>query len=139
MAVLGGHHYEDADYVVAHLWAGEVPQVAAALETVDENWMRQRYDRIDPTDYQGLLSGEDFTYTWGWFKQVRDFYRQAAAANRAVIFTVDQQPCRISPCTAAWEHVQRARNLDILICRSCAAPGIVVTLGSCFSAPRAAL
>jgi hypothetical protein len=29
-------------------------------------------------------------YTWHWFEQVRDFYRKAAAANRAVIFTVDQ-------------------------------------------------
>jgi len=86
----GGHHHEGDDYIVAHLRAGEVAQVAAALDAVDENRMRQRYDRIDPTDYQGLLSDEDFGYTWYWFQQVRDFYRQAAAANRAVIFTVDQ-------------------------------------------------
>jgi hypothetical protein len=52
--------------------------------------MRQRYDRIDPTDYQGFLSDEDFDYTWYWFEQVRDFYRRAAAAHRAAIFTVDQ-------------------------------------------------
>jgi hypothetical protein len=91
MAVLGGgHHYEGEEYVVAHLRADEVAQVAAALETVDETWMRQRYDRIDPTDYQGLLSDDDFDYTWYWFGQVRDFYRTAAAASRAVIFTVDQ-------------------------------------------------
>ena len=91
MAVLGGgHHFEGDDYIVARLRAGEVAQVAAALETVDETWMRQRYDCIDPTDYQGLLSDEDFEYTWSWFTQVRDFYRQAAAANCAVIFTVDQ-------------------------------------------------
>lgn len=91
MAVLGGgHHYEGDDYVVAHLRAGEVAQVAAALEAVDESWMRQRYDRIDPADYQSLLSDEDFGYTWYWFTRMRDFYRQAAAANRAVIFTVDQ-------------------------------------------------
>lgn len=91
MAVLGGgHHHEGDDYIVAHLRAGEVVQVAAALDTVDENWMRQRYDRIDPADYQGVLGDEDFAYTWSWFKQLCDFYRQAAAANRAVIFTVDQ-------------------------------------------------
>jgi hypothetical protein len=91
MAVLGGgHHYEGEDYVVAHLRAYEVVQVAEALATVEETWMRQRYDRIDPTDYQGFLNDEDFDYTWYWFGQVRDFYRRAAAANRAVIFTVDQ-------------------------------------------------
>jgi hypothetical protein len=39
--------------------------------------MRQRYDRIDPAGYQRVT-------------KVRDFYRKAAAAGRAVIFTVDQ-------------------------------------------------
>ena len=91
LAVLGGgHHYQGADYIVAHLRAHEVTQVAAALETVDEAWIRERYDRIDPADYQGFLSDEDFDYTWGWFEEVRDFYGRAAAASRAVIFTVDQ-------------------------------------------------
>ncbi|GGN58871.1 hypothetical protein GCM10010112_13080 [Actinoplanes lobatus] len=91
MAVLGGgHHHEGDEYVVAHLRAGEAAQVADALKTVDQSWMRQRYDRIDPGDYQGVLGDEDFDYTWYWFTRVRDFYREAAAANRAVIFTVDQ-------------------------------------------------
>jgi hypothetical protein len=91
MAVLGGgHRHKSDDYVVAHVLVNEVVQVAAALEAVDEVWMRQCYDRIDPADYQGLLSDEDFEYTWYWFTQVRDFYRKAAAARRAVIFTVDQ-------------------------------------------------
>ncbi|MET7403437.1 YfbM family protein [Dactylosporangium sp. NPDC005572] len=91
MTVLGvGNHHEGDDYVVTHVPANEVVQVAAALEAVDEAWMRQRYDRIDPTDYQGELSDEDFEYTWYWFTQVRDFYRKTAAAGRAVIFTVDQ-------------------------------------------------
>jgi len=70
--------------------AAEVVQVASALETVDETWMRQRYDRIDPTNYQGFLDDEDFEYTWYWFTQVREFYRQAAEAHRPDIFTVDQ-------------------------------------------------
>jgi hypothetical protein len=91
MAVLGGgHHYEGEDYVVAHLRAHEVVQVAEALETVNKTWMRQRYDQIDPADYQGFLSDEDFDYTWYYFEEVRAFYRQAAAAKRPVIFTVDQ-------------------------------------------------
>ena len=91
MAVLGGgHHHEGEDYIVAHLRADEVVRVAAALETVDQSWMRQRYDRIDADSYQGFISEEDFEYTWYWFEQVRDFYRRAADLNRAVVFTVDQ-------------------------------------------------
>lgn len=91
MAVLGGgHHHEGEDYIVAHLRADEVAQVAAALKNVDQVWMRGRYDRIDAVDYQGVLGDEDFEYTWYWFTQVRDFYVAAAAAGRAVVFTVDQ-------------------------------------------------
>lgn len=91
MAVLGGgHHHEGDEYVVAHLRAHEVTSVAAALETVTQEWMRERYDRIDPSEYQGVLSDDDFDYTWYWFGEVREFYRRAAADNRPVIFTVDQ-------------------------------------------------
>ncbi len=91
MTVLGGgHHYEGDDYVVAHVRSGDVAHVAEALEAVERDWMRRRYDQIDPVDYQGVLSDEDFDYTWYWFTRVRDFYRKAAAAHRAVIFTVDQ-------------------------------------------------
>jgi hypothetical protein len=91
MAVLGGgNHYEGEEYVVVHVRPHEVAEMAAALETVSEAWLREQYDRIDPSDYQGSLDGEDFAYTWYWFLQVRDFYRRAATAGRAVIFTVDQ-------------------------------------------------
>ncbi|GIJ48998.1 hypothetical protein Val02_58840 [Virgisporangium aliadipatigenens] len=86
----GGHHYEGEEYVVAHVLAADVVAVAAALDTVDEAWMRERYDRIDPEDYQGELGDEDFEYIWYWFGEVREFYKRAAGAGRAVIFTVDQ-------------------------------------------------
>jgi hypothetical protein len=56
MVVLGGGHHHEG-------------------ETVNETWMRGRYDRIDPSDYRGFLSDEDFDYIWYWFEQVRDFYR----------------------------------------------------------------
>jgi hypothetical protein len=91
LAVLGGgHHYEGEEYVVAHVLAGQVPGVAEALGGVDEGWLRGRYDAIDPGDYQGTLSDEDFEYTWHYLGEIRDFYRKAAAAGRSVIFTVDQ-------------------------------------------------
>jgi hypothetical protein len=91
MAVLGGgHHYEGEEYVVAHVRPQEVAEVAKALETVTEAWLRERYDGIDPADYQGELDDEDFEYTWYYFEQMREFYRRAATGGRAVIFTVDQ-------------------------------------------------
>jgi hypothetical protein len=90
-AVLGGgHHHEGGEYIVAHVLAGEVPAVAAALDAIDETWLRERYDLIDPADYQGVLDEEDFEYTWDYLQDVRQFYRRAAAAGRSVIFTVDQ-------------------------------------------------
>ncbi|MFF5081496.1 DUF1877 family protein [Actinoplanes sp. NPDC000266] len=86
----GGHHHEGEDYIVAHVLADQVPAVAAALETVSEAWLRERYDRIDAGDYQGVLGDEDFQYTWQYLTEVRDFYKRAAGAGRSVIFTVDQ-------------------------------------------------
>jgi hypothetical protein len=91
LAILGGgHHYEGEEYVVAHVKAADVPRVAGALLTVERYWLRKRYDAIDPDDYQGVKENEDFEYTWAYFKEAREFYQRAAAAGRAVIFTVDQ-------------------------------------------------
>lgn len=91
LAVLGGgHHYEGDDYVVAHVVAADVVAVAEALDSVGEAWLRERYDAIDPADYQGVLDDEDFEYTWHYLQDVREFYQRAAAAGRSVVFTVDQ-------------------------------------------------
>jgi hypothetical protein len=86
----GGHHYEGDEYLVAHVVADRVAEVAAALERVDETWLRERYDAIDPDDYQGVLGDEDFQYTWTYLRDVRAFYQRAAKAGRSVVFTVDQ-------------------------------------------------
>ncbi|GAA0496556.1 hypothetical protein Ade02nite_16980 [Paractinoplanes deccanensis] len=86
----GGHHHKSEDYIVAHVLAGQVPAVAAALEGVGRQWLRERYDRIDPGDYQGVLDDDDFEYTWYYLTEVRDFYKRAAVAGRSVVFTVDQ-------------------------------------------------
>jgi hypothetical protein len=40
------------------------------------------------------LSDDDFEYTWSWFRHLRDFFQKAAAANRAMLFKVDQGACR---------------------------------------------
>ncbi|MEV4140067.1 YfbM family protein [Dactylosporangium sp. NPDC049742] len=91
LTVLGGrHHHEGEEYVVAHVLAADVAQIAEALRTVDETWLRDRYHRIDPDDYQGVLDDDDSEYTWSYLQDVRDFYQRAAVAGRSVIFTVDQ-------------------------------------------------
>jgi Domain of unknown function (DUF1877) len=69
----------------------EVKDVSAAIEPLTEEWMRERYfSMLEPDSYDGEAGEEGFTYAWGWFKDVRDLYRKAAASGRAVIFTVDQ-------------------------------------------------
>jgi Domain of unknown function (DUF1877) len=89
--ILGGEDiYQGEDYIVTLTEAHEVPAVAAALQQVAEADMRQAYDRLDPADYGSEWSEEDFEYTWSWFQEVRDLWSRAAAAGRAVIFTVDQ-------------------------------------------------
>jgi len=90
-AVLGGAQiYEGEDYVVALVRAEQVPEVAAALAPIDERWLRQRYDSLEFPDYQGFRDDEDFTYTWEDSQGLGEFFQTAAAAGRAVIFTVDQ-------------------------------------------------
>ena len=77
-------------YTVSFVSARQVPDVAEALEKISKRWMRKRYALLDPEEYNEVEMGEeDFLYTWENFLDVRRFYRKAAEAGRAVIFTVD--------------------------------------------------
>jgi hypothetical protein len=89
--VCGGRQlHRGRDYTVSFVSARQVKEVAAALAKVTRAWMRRRYDRIDPGEYDEVEMGdEDFAYTWENFLDVRRFYKKAAGAGRAVIFTVD--------------------------------------------------
>ena len=78
------------DYTVSFVSRPQVKDVAAALAKVTKAWLRKRYDKIDPDDYDEVEMGdEDFRYTWDNFLAVRRFYKKAAEVGRAVIFTVD--------------------------------------------------
>lgn len=77
----------DADYTASFVSAERVRDVVAALEPVTKAWLRERYDRLDPREYE--TSDEDFAYTWPWFEAIRALFRLAAAEGRAVLFTVD--------------------------------------------------
>ena len=78
------------DYTASFVSARQVKDVAAALAKITTGWMRKRYSQIDPEDYDEVeLGDEDFAYTWDAFLAVRRFFKKAAEARRAVIFTVD--------------------------------------------------
>ena len=89
--VCGGRQlFRGRDYTVSFVSAAQVKDVAAALARITRAWMRKRYDLIDPEDYDEVEMGdEDFGYTWENFLDLRRFYKKAAEAGRAVIFTVD--------------------------------------------------
>jgi hypothetical protein len=87
-AVLGGEPLDAGDDFTACL--ARPPQVAAAsaaLATLDESWLRARYDRL-PRTY-GARSDEDFAYLWTNFVGSRRFLARAARAGRATLFTTD--------------------------------------------------
>ncbi|MFF0390288.1 YfbM family protein [Kitasatospora sp. NPDC004615] len=89
--VLGGRLLlEDDDYVACYVDPAQVRAVAAALEQVDEEWLRGRYAELEFEDYEGARGEEDLEYTVCFLPGVREFYRRAAKEGRAVVFTVDQ-------------------------------------------------
>lgn len=90
--ILGGAPLIEGDYpyIISFKRAEEVQAIANALDGVTKDAMRASHDAIDPVDYGSDLGDDHWDYTWHWFEQVRDFYKRAAAANRAVIFTADQ-------------------------------------------------
>ena len=89
--ICGGRQlYRGRDYTVSYVTVPKVKDVAEALTRVTKAWMRRRYDRLDPEEYDEVEIGdEDFDYTWENFLAIRRFYKKAAEAGRAVIFTVD--------------------------------------------------
>jgi len=79
------------DYLINLLDPNEVAEVAAAVAAIDRDALRRGYDAIDPESYYYLVrSDSDFEYTWTNFVGLRDFFRKAADAGRAVMFTADQ-------------------------------------------------
>jgi hypothetical protein len=90
--ILGLRRLHQGDsYIVSLVSVEKVREVAAALKGVTEEWFRQQYRTIVPTDYAPEYGEQDLDYTWNLFKSVRELYAKAAEQGRAVIFTVDQQ------------------------------------------------
>ncbi len=77
------------NYTVSYVAPARVKDVASALAKLAKAWMRRRYDQLDPEEYDEVEIGdEDFDYTWESVLDLRRFYKMAAEADRAVIFTV---------------------------------------------------
>ena len=82
--------YFEGDYIMSLKSPEQVKQIAAAITEVDENYLKNGYEKIDPDDYGFPLTDDDFEYTWAWFDGSKEFWKLAAQENRYVLFTVDQ-------------------------------------------------
>jgi hypothetical protein len=81
---------KDDDYFVVLVTPAEVREIANALATVTESWLRSRYFDIPFPDYQAEKSEADWAYTLSNFHGLPEFFARAAGQGRYVIFTVDQ-------------------------------------------------
>jgi len=87
--VLGGRSlYKGDDYHVILVAAKDVTDIAAPLARLDQSLFKRLYEQIDRKTYGRPLSPEDFAYTWGNFVPLQNFWKKAADAQRAVVFTV---------------------------------------------------
>lgn len=91
LCVLGGKRLTDdeSNYIIRLIEPQQVVDIAAALQPIDENGLRERYVKYCKDAYPEY-GEEDFGYTWYWFEQVRDFFRRMAGNGRSVIFTASQ-------------------------------------------------
>ncbi|GCD94769.1 DUF1877 family protein [Embleya hyalina] len=88
--LLGGYLlHEGDDHEVAYVSPDEVRDVAAALAPLDGPWLRGRFAELEFVDYEGTADEADIAYTERFLPDLKEFYRRAAEAGSAVIFTVD--------------------------------------------------
>jgi len=96
--VLGGRQLHRCNYcIVSFLTSDETDEVATALAGVVKEWFEMRYWALKKkmlwfavSDYAGSISEEDLEYSWSYFQELKAFFQKAAAAKRAVVFTVDR-------------------------------------------------
>ena len=81
--------HEGEDSIVSFADVAQVIETAGELESIDRAALCLRYDAIDPEEYGCTKSDEDFEYTWEYFGPVRDLFRRAALAGRAIVFSAD--------------------------------------------------
>ena len=91
LAVLSGRQLHRGDgYILSLVNPSEVRDVARELAKIDRQWMRSRYDSLDPNLYGVPKTEDDWEYTWDYFTGLAPFFQKAAEADRFVLFSVDQ-------------------------------------------------
>jgi hypothetical protein len=89
--ILGGEIlYFQQDYIMTLKTPDQVKDIFKSFDLVTKESFRDRYFKIDKDLYGSDTTGDDFDYTWTWFSQSREFWKQATEDNRYVLFTADQ-------------------------------------------------
>jgi len=89
--ILGGEIlYFQQDYIMTLKTPDQVKDIFKNFDLVTKDIFRNRYFEIDKNLYGVDTTDEDFDYTWTWFSQSRNFWKQASEENRYVLFTADQ-------------------------------------------------
>jgi hypothetical protein len=87
LAFFGGQSlYEGGDFHIYLIRPDEVAGLAAALQEVDEPWLRKRFFTIDPATTVGGVDEQTFAYLRNYFRGLPRFFARAAAQGRAVVF-----------------------------------------------------
>lgn len=90
LAIMGGEDlYHRDDYVMVLKTPEEARRVGRFLRTLTEAEFRTLYDGIPPDEYQRPRSNDDFRYTWGYLRELAEFFERSGAAELSVLFTVD--------------------------------------------------
>jgi hypothetical protein len=77
VAILNGRPIDAGpNYLVSLTTPEQVQDVAAALTGISREWLSDRYDAVDPTDYGTPKSQEDFDYTWENFQGLATFFQR---------------------------------------------------------------
>lgn len=61
----------------------------AALAALTEEQFHERYDRMDPDDYEGDFGDDDRRHAWGKLKDVRRVFSRAAAEGAPLLFIAE--------------------------------------------------
>lgn len=92
LAVYGGATlFDRRDHNLRFLESGQVGEVTLALAEVSADWLRERFDRVPTLCYPSPARPGDpagFDYVWGHFERLREFFRYAAGAGLATVFSV---------------------------------------------------
>jgi hypothetical protein len=83
---------EESPTFAGYLPAGQVPTVAARLHHVDTDWLRERFDALNRTDYTaygGPPNDALFDHVWACLEGLRDFYSHLVDRQAAMVFSVN--------------------------------------------------